>query len=231
MNGRDGPIPSSSTALTSSSQPGSTAPPQLTGWGLVGSLWMVPNSVIGSGRTVSTSGAAKGPERRDQRSRLHGRPQVGDPQMRDEPSTQRGRDHLEIREGDHRHRQRQIIRCSIADLGESGQHLGGNLAGKVQSPTLQGRPIHEIELELGRHPEVAAAAPDGPEQVRIPLAVTSRSSPSGVTRRIRRTWSAAQPCRLPTGPTPPPRVYATTPTLGADPQTGTRPSGAHCCST
>ena len=44
--------------MAASSHRGRIAPPQLTGCGRVGSEWIVPNSRIGSGRTVSSSGAA-----------------------------------------------------------------------------------------------------------------------------------------------------------------------------
>ena len=67
------------------------------------------------------------------------------------------------------------------------------------------------ELELGDHAEVAAAAAQRPEQVRVLVLGRPQDRPSAVTTSAETRLSIASPCRWPSQPMPPPRVSPPTP--------------------
>jgi hypothetical protein len=143
-------------------------------------------------------------QRRDQPLGLARGPHVRHPQVCDEPAAQ-GRGHrVDVGEGDEGDREAQLVGGGGGAPAERGEQLGGRRAGQVEVAAVQGVGGDEVELHLGDDAEAATAAAEGPEQLGSVSALTSRSSPSGVTSRIRRTRSAAQPCRRPSGLRPPP---------------------------
>ena len=99
---------------------------------------------------------------------------------------------------------RQLLRGARRDRHERLQDLPGR---RQEQRAAEDHPDRvEPELEAGHDAEVAAAAADRPEQVRmlVSLAVTTR--PSAVTTSTDTRASIARPCLRTSQPMPPPRV-------------------------
>jgi hypothetical protein len=151
--------------MAASSRRGRTELPQLTGCGWVGSAWIVPIWVTGRGLHRVQQRGGDGTQRREDGLRLGRCPEVGHSEVGDEPATQVRGDRVEVGEGDEGDRQAQFVESHGCAPAEGGEQAGCRVAGEEQPAAVQGADRHEVDLQLGGDAEVAAAAPDGPEQV------------------------------------------------------------------
>ena len=107
------------------------------------------------------------PQRRDQPLRLLRCPEVGHPEVGDEPAAQRRREDVEVREGEEGDRQAELVGCLGRAAAVGGEQVGRGLTREVEAAAVEGVGGDEVDLQLGRDPEVAAAAAQGPEQLGI----------------------------------------------------------------
>jgi hypothetical protein len=106
-----------------------------------------------------------GAQRREDGLRLGRCPEVGHSEVGDEPAAQIRGDRVEVGEGDEGDRQAQFVGSHGCAPAEGGEQAGCRVAGEEQPAAVQGVDGHEVDLQLGGDAEIAAAAPDGPEQV------------------------------------------------------------------
>jgi hypothetical protein len=135
-----------------------------------------------------------------------------------------GRDERQRRGGHDVGDGRQLLGCGLGGGDEAGDHLGG---GRQQQPAPDdlGQRV-QADLEAGDDAEVAAAAADGPEQLRMRLVIHAQELAVGGHHLGGQQVVDGQPVLADQVADPPARVRPPMPTEAVSPNPVARPRSA-----